>query len=89
MVLPADLVDAIARHLEEAGEYRVTLEPGPPQRVIDLRWAALEAGRRLDRRVDVAVTRSGIDAMSASTTVRMTCAPVRLRSIPHQRDPGW
>jgi hypothetical protein len=89
VVLPADLVDAIARHLEDAGEYRVTLEPGPPQRVIDLRWAALKAGRRLGRRVHVAVTRSGVDAMSASTTVRMTCAPPRSHGIPQQRDPGW
>jgi hypothetical protein len=89
VVLPRDLVDAIARHLEDAGEYRVTLEPGPPQRVIDLRWAALDAGRRLGRRIHVAVTRSGVDATHASTTVRMTCAP----AIPHQRDPkhtqGW
>ena len=89
MVLPDDLVDAIARHLEDAGEYRVTLEPGPPQRVIDLRWAALGAGRRLGRRVSVAVTRSGVDAVNAATTVRMTCAPL----IPQQREPeqspGW
>src|SRR3954454_20433265 len=83
VVLPRDLVDAIARHLEDAGEYRVTLEPGPPQRVIDLRWAALDAGRRLGRRVYVAVTRAGVDSASASTTVRMTCVP----AIPLQRDP--
>lgn len=89
VVLPRDLVDAIARHLEDAGEYRVTLEPGPPQRLIDLRWAALDAGRRLGRRVSVAVTRAGVDAASASTTVRMTCLP----PIPLQREPrqtlGW
>lgn len=83
VVLPEDLVDSIARHLEDAGEYRVTLEPGPPQRVIDLRWAALSAGQRLGRRVSVAVTRAGIDAVNVPTTVRMTCAP----AIPHQRDP--
>ena len=83
VVLPGDLVDSIARHLEDAGEYRVTLQPGSPQRVIDLRWAALAVGRRLGRRVDVAVTRAGVDVVSASTTVRMTCAP----AIPLQREP--
>jgi|SRR4051794_14658612 hypothetical protein len=83
VVLPQDLVDGIARHLEDAGEYRVTLEPGSPQRVIDLRWAALAASRRLGRRVNVAVTRAGVDVVSALTTVRMTCAP----AIPLQREP--
>jgi hypothetical protein len=84
IVLPGDLVDDIARNLEGTGEYRVILTPGPPQQLIDLRWAALAAGRALGRRVDVAVTRAGVDPSHQSITVRMTCTRTRT-SIPRQR----
>jgi hypothetical protein len=86
-VLPDDLVEDIAVHLDDAGEYRVTLPPGPMQRVIDLRWAALTVERRLGRPVVVDVIRAGTDPTSMPLTVRMTCSRVRA-TIPPQRDPA-
>ena len=87
-VLPRDLVPDIARHLEDEGAYRVTLDPKQHQRVVDLRWAALAAGQLLGRRVLVAMTRA-INTAEAPITVRMTFAPDHHRpSIPQQRPPG-
>jgi hypothetical protein len=88
--LPQDaLVPDIARQLEDSGEYRATFVPTDPQRLVDLRWAALGAGRLLGRRVHVAVTRAGIEPGTSPITVRMTCAPsprpAARRSIPRQR----
>jgi hypothetical protein len=95
--LPHDgLAPDIARELEDTGEYRTTFVPTDPQRLVDLRWAALGAGRLLGRPVHVAVTRAGIEPGTSPVTVRMTCAPavhsvahpsVR-RTIPRQRQEG-
>jgi hypothetical protein len=88
--LPHDgLVPDIARQLEDSGEYRATFVPTDPQRLVDLRWAALGAGRILGRRVHVAITRAGIEPGTSPITVRMTCAPSSRRSaIPRQRQDG-
>jgi hypothetical protein len=81
--LPHDgLAPDIARQLMLAGEYRATFVPSDPQRLVDLRWAALGAGRLLGRRVHVAITRAGIEPGTSPITVRMTCAPA-----PHQPRP--
>jgi hypothetical protein len=84
--LPADLVPVIAVHLDDAGEYRVMLDPGVPQQLVDLRWAALRAGRMLGRRVKVSTTqavRSGNEPIMA----RVTFASGHGSTIPHQRQP--
>jgi hypothetical protein len=74
--LPHDgLAPDIARQLMLAGEYRATFVPSDPQRLVDLRWAALGAGRLLGQRVQVAITRAGIEPGTSPITVRMTCAP--------------
>lgn len=80
-----DLVADIARHLEGADEYRLTLPPGRPQRLVDLRWAALRAGRLLGRRVRV-VTSRAVDTSEIPITVRMTCAPEHQGLIPPMRE---
>jgi hypothetical protein len=94
--LPHDgLAPDIARQLMLAGEYRATFVPSDPQRLVDLRWAALGAGRLLGRRVQVAITRAGIEPGISPITVRMTCAPASRqprppsqRKIPRQRRDG-
>jgi hypothetical protein len=87
-ILPQDLVPDIARQLEEFGEYRITLDPRSPQRVIDVRWAALGAGRALGRRVRVDTIRSTVIAGDTPITVRVSFAPAHRRSIPRQRHQG-
>jgi hypothetical protein len=84
-----DLVADITRHLEDAGVYRLTLPPGHPQRMVDLRWAALRAGRLLGRRVRV-VTSRAVHTSEIPITVRMSCAPVQRGLIPPMREEsGW
>lgn len=80
-----NLVADIARHLEDAGVYRLTLPPGHPQRLVDLRWAALRAGRMLGRRVRV-VTSRAVHTSEIPITVRMSCAPARRGLIPPMRE---
>jgi hypothetical protein len=83
--LPHDgIVTEIARQLEDGGEYRITFLPSGPQRLVDVRWAALSAGRVVGRRVRVAVTRAAVDP-STPITVRVTCAPAPRSAIPRQR----
>jgi hypothetical protein len=87
VTMPDDLVPAITRLLSEAGEYRVAVDRRSPQQLVDLRWAALAAGRVLGQRVRVA-TSKGIDSGDSPITVRLTLAlaPPRIRpSIPRQR----
>lgn len=80
-----DLVAEIARHLADAGEHRLTLAPGHPQRLVDLRWAALRAGRQLGRRVRV-VTSRAVNTGDTPITVRVTCAPAHRGLIPPMRE---
>lgn len=80
-----DLVAEIARHLEDAGEHRLTLLPGQPQRLVDLRWAALRAGRQLGRPVRV-VTSRAVNTGDTPITVRVTCAPAHRGLIPPMRE---
>jgi hypothetical protein len=77
----ADLVAEIARTLQQAGFYHVTLDAWPSQRLVDLRWAALSAGRLLGRRVRVVSSRA-VNADEGPITVRVTCLP----EIPRMRD---
>jgi hypothetical protein len=87
VTMPEDLVPAITRLLSEAGEYRVAVDRTSPQQLVDLRWAALAAGRALGQRVRVATSKA-IDAGDSPITVRLTLAlaPERTRpTIPQQR----
>ena len=87
VTMPGDLVPAITRLLAEAGEYRVAVDRTSPQQLVDLRWAALAAGRVLGQRVQVATSKA-IDAGDSPITVRLTLAlaPPRTRpTIPQQR----
>jgi len=83
-----DLAPDIVRQLEDTGEYCVTFVPHDPQRLVDLRWSALAAGRLIGRQVDVAVIRTGIDT-NTPITVRVTASPLRATAIPQQRDPEF
>lgn len=83
--LPDDLAADIAEHLRHDGEYRLTLVPDVPQRLVDVRWAALGAGRRLGRRVQVAVSGMSMDSGLTPLTVRVTCTPALRPTIPQQR----
>jgi len=51
-----DLAIDIASELWLYGEYVAELDPLPAQRLVDIRWAALEAGRLLGARAKVRVT---------------------------------
>lgn len=86
--LPDDLATDIVRHLEDTGEYRLTLVPDAPQRLVDLRWAALRAGRALGHRVEVAVSGASLDSGQTPLTVRMTWAGASRPTIPQQRHQG-
>jgi hypothetical protein len=76
--LPHDqLIPAIAGQLESTGEYRATFASTDAQRLVDLRWAALGAGRLIGRRVRVVVHRGAIAPGGTPVTVRLTCASTR------------
>jgi hypothetical protein len=64
-----DLVNEIAEQLQEHNQYTADLDPSPHQRIIDLRWASLLAGRRLGVRTRMHVT--GL-ASSKDQLVRVT-----------------
>jgi hypothetical protein len=87
VTMPHDLVPAITRLLAEAGEYRVAVDRRSPQQLVDLRWAALAAGRLLGQRVRVATSKA-MDSGDSPITVRMTLASARRRrtAIPEQRN---
>jgi len=87
--LPHDqLIPAIAGQLESTGEYRVTFPSTDAQRLVDLRWAALGAGRLIGQRVRVAVHRGAVAPGGTPVTVRLTCAPTARPTIPSQRRQG-
>ena len=64
-----ELVDEIADHLREHGEYVANVDPRPNQRMVDLRWASLKAGRRLGIRTRIHVSKP---ASLDNPTVRVT-----------------
>lgn len=80
-----DLVADIAGHLQDASEYRLTLVPRPPQRLVDVRWAALRAGQLLGRRVRV-VTSRAMSAGDNPITVRIISSPAHHGLIPRMRE---
>ena len=84
--VPDDMVADIARQLDDAGEYRLTLVPDLPQRMVDLRWAALRAGRILGRPVEVAVSAGALNAAQGPVTIRLTSPAPTRTGIPRQRD---
>jgi hypothetical protein len=84
--LPADLVPVIVVNLDEGGEYRAVLDPDATQQLVDLRWAALRAGRLLGRRVKVSTTQA-VDTGSAPVVARVTFASGHGSTIPRQRQP--
>jgi len=86
-VLPSDLAEEIVREIRSGGEYRSALDPRQPQRLVDLRWAALAAGRMLGRRVQVLMTKAVHD-VDAPITARLVAAPVHRRTVPTQRQHG-
>lgn len=79
-MLPDALVPAIATELDETGEYRAILDPSALQQLVDLRWAALRAGRLLGRQVKVSTTQAVTDG-DAPILARVTFAS----AIPRQR----
>lgn len=85
-VLPDALVPAIATKLDETGEYRAILDPSALQQLVDLRWAALRAGRLLGRRVKVSTTQA-VNTGDAPIVARVTFASAPLSTIPRQRQP--
>ena len=84
--LSDDAIADIARQLDHLGEFRLTLVPDLPQRVVDLRWAALRVGQLLGRPVEVAVSGAAMNAADVPVTVRLTCAAGTRPEIPRQRD---
>jgi hypothetical protein len=80
VVLPDALVPAIATELDETGEYRAILDPSALQQLVDLRWAALRAGRLLGRQVKVSTTQA-VTTDDAPILARVTFAS----AIPRQR----
>lgn len=82
--LPADLVPLITRHLEEDGEYRLVLDPREAQRLVDVRWAALGAGRALGRKVRVIISRA-IETREAPIDVLVRFEDRVRPAIPRQR----
>jgi hypothetical protein len=82
--LPADLVPLITRHLEDVGEYRLVLDPREAQRLVDIRWAALGAGRALGRKVEV-VTSRAVETRDAPIAVVVRFEDSARPPIPPQR----
>jgi hypothetical protein len=83
-VMPRELAGEIAREIQDAGEYRVALDPRDPQRLVDLRWAALAAGRALGKRVQIVMTKAVHDG-DAPITARLVTAPAPRAVVPAQR----
>jgi hypothetical protein len=79
-----DLAGDVAAHLARDGEYRAVLDSGSLQQLVDLRWAALRAGRALGRSVKV-VTTQPVDTDSAPISVQVRFAAGHGPGIPLQR----
>lgn len=85
-VLPDAMVPVIATQLDETGEYRAVLDPCAMQQLVDLRWAALRAGRLLGRRVKVTTTQA-VTTGGAPVLARVTFISGHGSAIPRQRQP--
>lgn len=55
---PDELVRDIAEHLAEHGRYVAHLESPQLQQIVDVGWAARQAGQQLGRQVRVSTSRS-------------------------------
>lgn len=86
-VLPDAMVPVIATQLDETGEYRAVLDSSAMQQLVDLRWAALRAGRLLGRRVKVTTTQA-VTSGGAPVLARVTFTSGHGSAIPRQRQPG-
>ena len=83
---PGELALDVLAHLEQNGEYRALLDPGTPQQLVDLRWAALRAGRQLGRTVKVMTTQA-VDSENAPISAQVRFAAGHGQAIPSQRLP--
>jgi hypothetical protein len=83
---PGELALDVLAHLEQNGEYRALLDPGTPQQLVDLRWAALRAGRQLGRTVKVMTTQA-VDSDNAPISAQVRFAAAHGQAIPSQRLP--
>lgn len=63
-----ELINEIVNALAVSGEYLVQLSLESTQRIVDLKWAARQAGRRLNVRVDI---HEEISRASDSTLLRV------------------
>jgi hypothetical protein len=82
-----DLARDVLVHLQQDGEYRAVLDPGSPQQLVDLRWAALRAGHELGRTVKV-ITTQAVDSDAAPISAQVRFAAGHGQAIPSQRLPG-
>ena len=67
-----DLVREIAENLREHGAYVADVDPRPNQRLVDLRWASLRAGRRLGLRTRMHVV-SGASPREPLVRITVVC----------------
>ena len=84
-----DLALEIARALEMEGSYGTAVEMSDAQRVVDLRWAAHQAGRLLGMKTRVVLTPSadGSDTVGVATVTGMHAGGVeRARAQEGVRD---
>ena len=81
------LAGAIVHALETEGEFVVELDPMPIQRMVDLRWAAHQAGRILGVKVRVEVgprtLSNPVVRVRISRPARAAYGPLPARSRPH------
>jgi hypothetical protein len=67
------LITKIASDLRERGEYVAEVAATPNQRIVDLHWASLLAGRRLGVRTRVDVQQSGSGQGGSRLRVTVVC----------------
>jgi hypothetical protein len=69
------LISEIVNALAVSGEFVASIDLEPAQPVVDLKWAARQAGRHLGMRIDIHQT---ISKASDQTRVRVTGTPLHL-----------
>jgi hypothetical protein len=69
------LISQIVNALAASGEFVATLALEPAQQVVDLKWAARQAGRLLGMRIDIHQT---ISKASDQTHVRVVGTPLHI-----------
>jgi hypothetical protein len=69
------LISEIVNALAVSGEFVASINLEPAQQVVDLKWAARQAGRLLGMRIDIHQT---ICKASDETHVRVTGSPLHL-----------